>query len=225
MKYLIANWKAELNSSQITEWLTTFTTLVNNDGALLNAIHSEAIKLVICPPYPYLHHVKDAIKSLPQAAMGAQSVSPKAAGKYTGEVTAEMLKHFVQYVIIGHSERRNYNGETEEMIAEELKRSYEQYLHPLLCIRGAEDTLHEHVKLIAYEPVAAIGSGQNADLASVLEMKKQLTLPTEAAFIYGGSVDAANAKMYLNSGEIDGFLVGSASTKAETFYELAKQLL
>ena len=92
-----------------------------------------------------------------------------------------------------------------------------------MCIRGVKDELHG-ADTIAYEPVEAIGSGQNADLEDVLSMKKLLKISTETTYLYGGSADQHNITEYLKSGEIDGFLVGTASLNASSFFAMAQAI-
>lgn len=144
------------------------------------------IDIVICPPYPYLQHVAQLISNASNIALGAQNCSEHSAGAYTGEVSSKMLQDVgCKYVICGHSERRQYHGETDEEVARITLAVIKQKLTPIVCIgetlkeRQAGETQlvierqidavlrHCGAQLvdqitIAYEPVWAIGTGQSA---------------------------------------------------------------
>ena len=145
----------------------------------------ESVEVVVCPTFIALDRVSQAIEGT-AVKLGAQNLYPKASGAYTGEISAEMLRAvFAKYVILGHSERREYFSESDAFINEKVKFALENLLHPILCIgetleqREAEQTL-DVVKtqllggldgvskealnnvVIAYEPVWAIGTGKTA---------------------------------------------------------------
>ena len=157
--------------------------------------------------------------------IGAQTVSSIQRGAYTGEVTAELLKDYVSYALIGHSERRKHFKLTEEEIALQIQNCIDNTISPILCVRNDQDKVYDNVKIVAFEPPNAIGGGKNAKVADVLEMKKQLKLPSSTSFMYGASVDITNISSYLQTGEINGLLVGTASIKAASFYNLAVAMI
>ncbi|MCX7996374.1 MAG: triose-phosphate isomerase [Patescibacteria group bacterium] len=222
MKYILGNWKANKTVQEVDQWLREFKDALNADRLLRNSLDTGAIELVIFPPFPYLDRTLAALRGLKQIRVGAQTVSEKAGGAFTGEVTARMLRGIVTYVLIGHSERRSYFGETDAELAEQVQRTGEVELQPVLCIRNSQDVIHPGVRFIAFEPVEAIGTGNNMPLQTVLSRKSTFALPPGAVFIYGGSVTESSALEYLASSEIDGLLIGGASLQVSTFLAIAR---
>ena len=184
-------------------------------------------------------------------ALGARDVSAFASGAYTGEVSAAMLKDFgVRYALVGHSERRQYHGETDAVVAEKARQALASGITPIVCVG---ETLQEreagqtesvvkrqlaaviHVNghciseiVVAYEPVWAIGTGRTASPEQAQQvhavLRAQLAAATPHAdrvrVLYGGSMNAANAAELLAQPDIDGGLVGGASLKAEDFLKI-----
>lgn len=203
------------------------------------------VDVVLCPPYPYLAQVVEQNKQ-PTVKVGAQNCYLKASGAYTGEVSPEFLKDLgVDYVILGHSERRGYFKESDEFVADKVKFALDEGLKVILCIgesfeeKKAGKTLAvcerelkavaEKVKdwkdvTVAYEPIWAIGTGlaATADVAeSVHEgIRKFLTSAIgkqaeSVRILYGGSAKASNVLNFKDKKNVDGFLVGGASLKPE----------
>jgi triosephosphate isomerase len=184
-------------------------------------------------------------------ALGAQDVSSQPSGAFTGEVSAVMLKDFgCRYAIVGHSERRQYHGETDALVAAKAQQALSQGITPIVCVgetlaeRDAGRTT-EVVKrqlaaviqanghciseiVVAYEPVWAIGTGKTASPQDAQAVHAVLRAQLAAAsanasrvkIIYGGSMNAANAAMLLAQPDIDGGLVGGASLKAVDFLSI-----
>jgi len=181
-------------------------------------------------------------------ALGSQDVSAQETGAFTGEISAGMLKDFaVRYAIVGHSERRQYHGETDEQVAVKAQRALSAGITPIVCVgetlaqREAGQTelvvkrqlaavihLNGHCIseiVVAYEPVWAIGTGKTAtpDQAQAVHavLRAQLNAASEHAdriqLLYGGSMNAANAADLLAQPDIDGGLIGGASLKAPDF--------
>jgi triosephosphate isomerase (TIM) len=201
-------------------------------------------------PAPYLAQVQ-MLKSGSALDLGAQDVSQHPQGAYTGEVSAPMLREFgVRYAIVGHSERRQYHGETDGLVAEKAKTALAHGITPIVCVgetlaeREAGHT-EEVVKrqlaavvhvnghciseiVVAYEPVWAIGTGKTATPEQAQQvhalLRKQLAAATEHAervhILYGGSMNAANAASLLAQQDIDGGLIGGASLKAPDFLQI-----
>lgn len=224
MKLLIANWKASINKSETSEWLTTFLNYVDTNN-LDAKLAEKDTTIVICPPFPLISTVSEQLEIYQHIKTGSQTISTVGQGAFTGEVTAELLKHYVQFAIIGHSERRKQFNETEEKIAEQIENCTSNGISSILCVRNEQDKIYPGVTAVAYEPVDAIGSGHNAPIEDVIAMKQKLTLPENTSFIYGGSVDEQNIASYLQSGEIDGFLVGTASLHADSFIKLVEVMI
>lgn len=176
-KYLIAgNWKMNKNPADGADLAKEIAAFVSKD---------ESVDVVVCPTAVALDRVSQQIEGS-AVKLGAQNLYPKASGAYTGEVSAEMLRAvFAKYVILGHSERREYFGESDAFVNEKVKFSLESNLNPILCIGetleereagdmlkvvttqllgGLEDISAEDMPkvVIAYEPVWAIGTGKTA---------------------------------------------------------------
>ncbi len=206
------------------------------------------IETVICPPFCYL----SLFGSSKSVKLGAQDLFWEAQGAFTGEVSGKMLKDLgCKYVIVGHSERRRYQGETDEIVNFKIKAALKAKLKPILCVgeesgqeigevvsRQLKDGLAGVGKtqlgeiIIAYEPIWAIGTGNaclpdNAFRANLL-IKKVLTalfgrfLAEKCVTIYGGSVDAKNAVSYIKEAKMQGHLVGGASLDTAEFYKIGE---
>lgn len=176
-------------------------------------------------PFVFLERAKRLIQelSLP-VALGAQDVSQFSSDEkpVTGEVTAEMLKAIgVEYVIIGHSERRTKLGETDEILAKKVERAKSQELKIIFCVPNAETFVPPGVDIIAYEPPTAIGSGQpETPEEANIQAEKIKAATGVPVVLYGGSVTADNVQSYTNQTGIRGNLVGGASLKHEDFFPL-----
>jgi triosephosphate isomerase len=180
-KFIAGNWKMNINSATAPALIKG---VVDGLGGL-GGLGQVKVRLAVCPPFPYLSLVAGAIKGLP-VALGAQNCAEKAEGAYTGEVSARMLVDVgCQFVILGHSERRQYFKEDDGLINRKLQLALTEGLEVILCIgetldeRKAEKTekvldtqltacltnvtAGQLAKIvIAYEPVWAIGTGLNA---------------------------------------------------------------
>ncbi len=204
-------------------------------------------EIAVCAPAPYLAQLQSLLSGS-AIAIGAQDVSAQASGAFTGEVSGAMLREFgVRYVLVGHSERRQYHAESDELVARKAQAALASGITPVVCVgetlaqREAGETeavvrrqlsavvqrnghcLSEIV--LAYEPVWAIGTGLTATPAQAQSvhavLRAQLLAATTAAarvpILYGGSMNAANAAELLAQADIDGGLVGGASLKAADF--------
>ena len=208
--------------------------------ALFDAVKKGAKgpEVVICPPFVYL----PLLKGLP---LGAQNCSWEEKGAYTGEISPLMLKEMgVDYVIIGHSERRKYFGETDEQINKKISKALAAGLKVIFCIGETEaerssgkknEVLERQIKTglsginnqenisVAYEPVWAIGTGNNC---SVQETKESIDFirkfVPESRILYGGSVNGENSGPYIKEAGANGLLVGGASLKADEFIKIVK---
>jgi triosephosphate isomerase (TIM) len=132
--YLVANWKSHKTLEEAQDFI---------DGYTVSSNHT----VIICPPMPYVVPLKEAA-SRKGLALGAQDVSNYPFGAYTGAVSAVMLKNLVDYVIVGHSERRKYFGETNDMVASKVKQSIEADIIPILCV----DEPYMEPQLAFFEP-------------------------------------------------------------------------
>ena len=204
------------------------------------------VKVVICPPATLLTRVvKEAGSAI---GVGGQDCHAKVSGAFTGDVSAEMLKDAgATWAIVGHSERRQYHGETDEVIATKAQAGWRAGLGVMICIGETEaervagkeyevvstQLAHSvpadavsHIVAIAYEPVWAIGTGRTATADDIVKMHAHIRKELVARFgdagakieiLYGGSVNPKNAKEILAQPEVGGALVGGASLKAADF--------
>ena len=197
-------------------------------------------------PFPHLAAVRDALRGT-HVGVAAQDVYWEPKGAFTGEVSVPMLEDYCQYVIIGHSERRQFFGETDDWVNKKLAAILASKLDPIVCVgelleerRGGltEKVLYRQLRAglsgltlssrvtIAYEPVWAIGTGETATPEVAQEACAYIRgvlgeiAPVHAGSIriqYGGSVNAENAASLLSQPDIDGALVGGASLNADQF--------
>ena len=212
------------------------------------AAAAPACDVALCAPAPYLAALQGWLAGQSVLRSGAQDVSEHASGAYTGEVSADMLRDFgVRYCIVGHSERRQYHGETDAVVAAKTQRALAAGITPIVCVG---ETLAEregghteevvrrqlaavvHVNghciteiVVAYEPDWAIGTGKTATPEQAQQvhavLRAQLAAASDHAdrirLLYGGSMNAANAATLLAQADIDGGLIGGASLKVADF--------
>ncbi len=247
-KVLIAgNWKMNLGVEQVDK-------LVDDIVNYLSPETLERAQLAVCPSAIYLNRVLERVKGT-DLALGAQDCSDEKEGAYTGQVSATMLAdNGCSYVIVGHSERRQYNGELNQVIRKKAKRAMEQTVTPIICVGETEadrdagralDVVGEQLKesvpqgnysardiVIAYEPVWAIGTGKVASPEDVATMHDFIYKTVSAQFddaedlriIYGGSMKPDNAAGLLAIPHVDGGLIGGASLDAESFLAIASSV-
>ena len=197
------------------------------------------VDLVVCPPFVSLAVAVQLLAGT-EIAVAAQNVHWDAEGAYTGEVSAEMLRELGVYgAIVGHSERRQYFGETDDTVARRVHAALEAGLFVIACIgeteaergQGAtEDVLRRQLAVLepddnlvlAYEPVWAIGTGKTATPATAQESHAFVKSLLDAPVLYGGSVKPDNAAELLAQPDVDGALVGGASLELESFTAICR---
>ena len=238
MRSLVAgNWKMNGLAGSLAE-------LAELKEAL--AASAPPCEVLVCPPATLLAqanwHVKGAF------ALGGQDCHAKPSGAFTGDISAEMLKDAgASYVILGHSERRQYHGERDEDVAAKTEAAWRAGLTAIICIGETEGQRlaggQNHIcagqldgsvpagataanTVIAYEPVWAIGTGKTPTTDDIVAMHAHIRAclvgrlgegARKLRILYGGSVKADNARQILNLPEVNGALVGGASLKAEEF--------
>ena len=211
------------------------------------------VEKVVCPPFVSLAAMGKLLRES-SIALGAQNMYFEEKGAYTGEISALMLTGLCQYVILGHSERRGYFGETDEMVNKKIKAALKAGLMPIVCVGETleenedgrtEEVISRQVRaaldglasldnlVIAYEPIWAIGTGRAATEvqanATIGLIRKVVAEPYGAAaqqlrIQYGGSANGANIAALMAQPEIDGALVGGASLKADEFVSMVEQI-
>ncbi len=239
MRKLVAgNWKMNGTGTSLAEL-----------EALKNSLAQSACDILVCPPATLIARAHWAIKGA--FPLGGQDCSSKTSGAFTGDISAAMLKDAgAASVILGHSERRQYHGETDAQVAEKAKAAWAAGLTTIICV-GESDGERQANKqnsichgqitgsvpkgataantAIAYEPVWAIGTGKTPTNDEIVQMHAHLrSCLTESLgegakgmrILYGGSVNPSNAEQILNLAEVDGALVGGASLKAADFLKI-----
>jgi triosephosphate isomerase len=232
---MAGNWKMNLTSAEAGELARA---LVDSCGRL------EGIDMALAPAATGLHAVLEAVKGS-RIGVAAQNCHWKVSGAYTGEISAEMIKDIgCKYVIIGHSERRQFFAETDDTVNKRLHAAHRAALHPIVCIGesleqreagktmdvvatqlkgGLKDLPDDKMRntTIAYEPVWAIGTGKTATPDQAQEVHAHLRGLLQELYGSGmadvGSVKPSNVKELMGMQDIDGALVGGASLKADSF--------
>lgn len=231
--FIIANWKSNMTVEETNRWFdeeSNIEVFINNALLLKDKIgQSDEVsekEVIICPPFTLFSTLKKLIedKKLP-FKIGAQDISPFEAGAYTGEINARQIKEFGDYVIIGHSERRRNLGESDDLIFKKTEQALKNGLTPIYCIQDENTQIPNGVKLVAYEPPSAIGTG-NPDTPDNAHRVAGLVKSKHAAIedvVYGGSVNSEIIQSYIQKDTISGVLVGGASLDPVKFAALVKE--
>ena len=240
-KLVAGNWKMHGSHSANAELL-----------AGIAAARPFACDVAVCVPFPYLSETAVALAGT-DLRWGAQDVSAHAQGAYTGEVSAGMLAEFgCRYAIVGHSERRQYHAESDQLVADKAKAALARGLTPIVCVgetlaereAGATETVVKRQlsavihalghcageMVVAYEPVWAIGTGKVASPEQAQAVHAVLRAQLKAAtphadtmkILYGGSMKPDNAASLLCQADIDGGLIGGASLKLADFVAICR---
>ncbi len=235
--YVMANWKMHLTAQEGLALAGDVLSHRNDDA--------RHVQIILCPPSLILSQIADAVG--PKAAIGAQDCHAETHGAYTGDVSAPMVKDAgAGYVLVGHSERRQYHAESDKNIAAKALAAIAAGLIPVICV-GEHLSERESGKaidvviaqvlgsvpkgltapfLLAYEPVWAIGTGKVPTINDIEAMHEALrdvlinergVASEDAHVLYGGSVKASNADEIFALPSVGGVLVGGASLKAEEF--------
>ena len=230
-KILAANFKSNLTLSKIKDYFSKL------DSKIL-----EGDEVCVFPPFFGLSERGEGF------SIGVQNAYPAQKGAFSGEITLEALQDFgIDSILIGHSERRNLLGESQEFCAQKFEFFTKQGFRIFYCIgeslevrergRGAIeeflasqfegiDTNYKNL-IIAYEPIWAIGSGVSAQASEIEERHAYLRSLVSCPLLYGGSVQVGNLEEILRIKNVDGVLVGSAALEVENFIkmlEIARQV-
>ena len=229
--FIAGNWKMNLDHLQAVAFVQKLHWTLKDAGH-----ETDSVEVGLFPPFTALRTVQTLVDAdkIP-FALGAQDLSAHDAGAYTGEISGAFLaKLECRYVIIGHSERRQYHGETDEVVASKVAAAIRHGLVPVICV-GPVAQLETALAglasgseiVVAYEPVWAIGSGQAATADQAQEVCATLrgvvasSLGEEAAartrVLYGGSVKSGNIARFMREPDVDGALVGGASLVVDEF--------
>lgn len=231
-KVIAGNWKMYKTQAEAGEFLQGLIPHLEKTP--------QDREVVLCVPYTDLVVMSKNLHGS-SIRLGAQNVHWENVGAYTGEISAPMLVEIgVHYVVIGHSERRQYFGETDETVNLRIKAAQNAGLIPILCVGETKQQRKQNKTegvicgqlekglvgvdqtnlVIAYEPVWAIGTGDTCDSKEANQVigliRSQLT-NADVSIQYGGSVKPDNIDEIMAQTEIDGALVGGASLQPESF--------
>ncbi len=228
MKIIAGNWKMNLSLNEAIDLANSIKSSYKNE-------------IILFPPSIYVLKVKEIVKAK-NIKVGVQNIFYEDFGAFTGEISAIMVKSSnLDYVLIGHSERRKYFLESDEVINKKLKKAIDYNLNVILCVGETLDERRNNkafdvVKLqvlkaienlnnlnnlkIAYEPVWAIGTGINATPEQANEIHQFIKEIVNVPVLYGGSVNENNAYELLSQKFIDGLLIGGASLKSSSFNKI-----
>ncbi|HLV29047.1 MAG TPA: triose-phosphate isomerase [Burkholderiaceae bacterium] len=239
-RLVIGNWKMHGDTAFNSELLA---------GLRMGTTSPADCDIAVCVPFPYLYQTRSLLEGS-NVSWGAQDVSQHEKGAYTGEVAAAMLADFgCRWVLVGHSERRAYHGESDTTVAAKADAALAAGITPVVCVG---ETLQEQeagnthavidrqlapvlelgadklaALVIAYEPVWAIGTGLTAtpeqaqDVHALIRSRLEAAGAGQVRILYGGSVKASNAASLFAMPDIDGALVGGAALVASEFLSIA----
>jgi triosephosphate isomerase len=243
---IVANWKMNLNMGEASLYVHQLSKLIKT--------HRD-VEVVLAPTSLVLQSLSLQVNPR-QFKLAAQNFYWRDNGPYTGEISAAHLRGIVQYALVGHSERRHVFNESDKDIRAKVQAAIRNRIKPILCVGETAfersegettDVIHDQLIgglanvtseeleyiIIAYEPVWAIGSGQNALPSDVTSAARAIRNQIKHLYgqkasedmyvLYGGSVKADSASDYLSLEEIDGLLVGGASLDAHAFSEIVKK--
>ena len=250
-KIIIGNWKLNLDHLEAIQLFQKLNYSLNTDI-------DEKISIVVAPSHTSLRSIQTIIDADKlNIFLSSQDVSMFNDGAYTGEVSAHQLaKLNISYCIVGHSERRQHFNETDEIINVKVNNLINKEITPIICFGESNDQradgnymdflinqIENSTKglrkdkvdeiIFAYEPIWAIGTGQNASLQDIVEViskvkefisKKSFFSEEKIKYIYGGSVSPDNSYEILNSKIIDGALVGGASLDVDKFIKIIESV-
>ena len=250
-KIIIGNWKLNLDHLEAIQLFQKLNYSLNTDI-------DEKISIVVAPSHTSLRSIQTIIDADKlNIFLSSQDVSMFNDGAYTGEVSANQLdKLNISFCIVGHSERRQHFNETDEIINVKVNNLINKEITPIICFGESNDQrtdgnymdflinqIENSTKglrkdkvdeiIFAYEPIWAIGTGQNASLQDIVEViskvkefisKKSFFNEEKIKFIYGGSVSPDNSNEILNSKIIDGALVGGASLDVNKFVRIIESV-
>jgi triosephosphate isomerase len=225
---IAANWKMYKGPAEAAEFCLG-----------LREKELDGVNVVICPPYVSLAVVVQLLAGT-EIGVAAQNTHWEPEGPYTGEISPPMLRELGVYgAIVGHSERRQYFGDTDELVARRAEGALEAGLFVIACVGETEaereqgkteEVLHRQISVfepddnlvVAYEPVWAIGTGKTATPELAQEAHVFLKSVLDVPVLYGGSVKPDNAEALLAQPDVDGALVGGASLDLESFTEICR---
>jgi len=235
MNYCIANWKMNKTIKESIYFIEEFKK---------KDLQNLKSKIILCPSFTSLKILEKHVSGI-EVELGAQNVHQNIKGAFTGEISVEMLKEIeCEWVILGHSERRQYFLEEDVIINDKMNTVIENDLKPILCIGENESQRNNNETfeilksqlttalsnislsskiLIAYEPVWAIGTGLSASCNQIDEVVNWISqfllqeFSLKVPILYGGSVSTVNCESILSLENVSGFLIGTSSLDVSEF--------
>lgn len=246
---IAGNWKMNLDHLQAIALIQKLAWTLNEKN------HDfKDVEVCVIPPFTSLRSAQTLIEAEKfELTLGAQDISEHSIGAFTGEISGSMLtKLAVKYVLVGHSERRQYQGEDDSLVAAKVTSCFASNIVPIICVGETSEQLQEFGPsaipvrqtlaaldaqqnlsdfVVAYEPVWAIGTGEIAtpeqaeNVASEIRSaiaQKYGEVADQVRILYGGSVKANNVAGFMQGSNIDGVLVGGASLDSDEFAGIAR---
>jgi len=218
-KYVIANWKCHKTGDDAKQWFDHFAKIY---------VPQQDVEVIVAPSYLSLEnlaaHIRDL--NLENVHLAAQDVSPFPRGGYTGAIAADMVKNLVEYIIIGHSERRRYFHETRQDVINKVTEVADAGLIPIVCVEYSSahsllSPLHDiELKelIIAYGPVDSLTFRIPESPQKVAEISRYFKeMHGDWPVVYGGALVPDNVKEYLSLSSLSGVFVGASSLDAVEF--------
>ena len=212
---VIANHKANKTWDQLTKW-------IDEVGKVASAFLGT---IIVAPSSPFLNSTVAQIKSKSyKLKVSSQDVSKFEQGPHTGEFAASQIADICQFAIIGHSERREHFDENDEALSNKVESSRHVQIEPIFCVQNEDTHIPATVKIVAYEPIFAIGTGTPDSPENAKRVAANIKPKGNYTVLYGGSVDDQNAKTFMQKNIIDGLLIGTKSLDASEFIAILKAL-
>tara|TARA_Y100001954_G_scaffold130903_1_gene139934 strand:- start:658 stop:1407 length:750 start_codon:yes stop_codon:yes gene_type:complete len=231
---VIANWKMNKNKTEVNLFMNEFSNKLNQ----IETLYLNKRNILFSPSFPFLSELQSSYSDT--FSFVAQNCSHHKYGAYTGEVSVDMIKSInINYVMIGHSERRIYFGESSEILIKKINLCLDNDITPIVCFgesieeRKSNNHLdaiknqlnivplnNQNKLILAYEPIWSIGTGLVPSVNEIKEVHSFVKSFINAPILYGGSLNNKNCDEIFNIHEVDGGLIGGASLLPDTFISI-----
>ncbi|MBI2414297.1 triosephosphate isomerase [candidate division WWE3 bacterium] len=220
-KLVVGNWKQNKTLSEVKVWINEFKKLLNDNPEITGPL--AKVDMVVAPSFPFLHHFQGLRTNVSNFYLASQDVSVFESGRHTGDVGANQLKDYVEYSLIGHSERK----EDRALVLQKGTRLFEACITPIMCFSEFDPKMYVEGTVLVWEDPDNISNDsgyREKDMNDIVEGMKKIKsqLPKSARVLYGGSVNRQNAAKLSTISELDGVLPGNASLDPAHFFEIVK---